>query len=763
MVGWDAKSVLLSHTESLWSRQAKISRSIRGLIAAFRRKSMARVVRVLIQLFSFSLVPLLTGGATLPVLEIKSDGARPDRLVFPKGEISFHGQRGGFEVVDFKAHRATSLREGVVERRPDGSQFFRAQAEDLLLEASFIPKADGSVRVNGLLRNATGKDRAIILRYVLPMTSDSALFDCDLGESQQVGRATEPRVGTIFPIATMTQTNLCLALAIPPTFPCCFGMTGAQQGLGVEFYLGLVVETKRFPNQARFEFLIFAAEAGWPFRSALARYYELFPEYYMPRGEGGGLWNKHEPGNIDVALPLYRFQVLMPRELPPSEIQRRKDLGLLSFYYLLVGNRKVKGLSAPPTNYGTAMKAFEDYGHREVRKSPDQTRPEMKATADLIARSACKSADGRYVLHKVAKGDTGAEGDKEGEDAPGPKAAPARKNSRRAAKGESNELTFIVNPNPDLFADQGQETVGGLTMAFCKKQLETAPLDGFEFDSLGGRWPAHLNFRRDHFPYARYPLTFDEQGWVALHNCISHYECIETLRTLTRERGQYLFGNGIYTYARKSGADNYEHYNSRENGRFFLAALLDVLGRENSALFERKSLEQMRAMAGRKLFTMVMYKWDDPQLVHAQMNRNLVYGVFGTPSDKQTGYVNSPAFARDREVLEWSVKNCRLLQTAGWEPATHAHVNSPDVGCERYGNGDTVYFALNNFANEPHDCELTIDLTALAMPTRRAGSVRMREIARKSTIATEIEGGKCHVRLWLRPDEAQIVEVQRVP
>ena len=105
-----------------------------------------------------------------------------------------------------------------------------------------------------------------------------------------------------------------------------------------------------------------------------------------------------------------------------------------------------------------------------------------------------------------------------------------------------------------------------------------------------------------------------------------------------------------------------------------------MLGRENSALFERTSLEQMRAMAGSKLFTMVMYKWDDPQLLRAQMNRNLVYGVFGAPSDKRTGYVNSPAFARDRELIEWSVKNCRLLQSAGWQPVTHARVNIARCG-----------------------------------------------------------------------------------
>ena len=657
------------------------------------------------------------------------------------------------------AHKMLHLHDGALDRHPDGSQNFQAQASDLSLQASFTPQADGTVRVSGLLTKVTGRDRAILLRYTLPMKTEGAVFGCNLDEAQHVGPDTRALVGTIFPVAAMTQGGGCAALAIPPTCPCCFGMTGTEAGLAVEFYLGLAADTKRFPNQARFEFLIYSAQADWPFRSALARYYELAPEFYTPRVRGGGFWNKHEPGNIDAALPFYRFQVLSSRELSAAEMQRRGGFGLLSFYYLLVGNRRIKDLPETPKNYEAAMKVFQDLARHGGQPPKDEKRPETLASTELIARCACQSADGRYILHKMAKGDTGSEGDKDSESA---KATKVKKTAKvkRKHDAESKELTFIMNPNPDLFADRGSDTVGGLTIRACQELLAAGPGDGFEFDSLGGRWPAHLNFRRDHFPYARYPLTFDDQGRVAIHNYISHYECIETLRALTRAQNKFLFGNGIYTYERTPGADNYEHHNSQQNGRFFLAALLDVLGRENSGLFERTSLEQMRAMAGSKLFTMVMYQWDDPEFLRVQMNRNLVYAIFGMPSDKHNGYVISPAFARDRQLIEWFVKNCRRLQEAGWQPVTHARASLPDVACERYGSSETVYFTAMNFASEARDCDLVIDLNALAGTLHQGGIPRLQEIARDATISTAINGGECRVRLRLPPNETQIIQVQ---
>ena len=708
---------------------------------------------------SLQLMICLVAQTAMPTFEIAQQDGRLVKLTIALQAMPLQEHGGGFHVFDFHTKKTLDLNNSQIARRADGGRTFRAETDGLTLQADYTPQADGSVRVRGLLGSSTGQDRAIILRYVVPLHAPDSLFDYDPGDSQRIGTGKQA-IGTIFPVAAMTAGKACAAIAIPPSFPCCFGMSGTPEGLGVEFYLGIVPETRHFPNQARFEFLIYGAQAAWPFRSALARYYELFSDYYAPRIKGGGFWNKHEPGNIDAALPTYRFQVV-----DRAELKRDKRPSLLSFYYLLVGQRSIRDLPELPTTYAAAMKVYEQFTRQWSQKAGEPGEASALATPELIEHCACKDADGHYVLHKIKKGGSTAEGDT------GIVAGKAEEHAKRAkrdtaerggAGAKNNSLTFLVNPNPDLFAERGWSTVGGLTIHAALALLNSEPVDGFEFDSLGGRWPATLNFRRDHFAYARYPLCFDERGRVALHNCISHYECIETLRALTRQRGKLLFGNGIYTYARQPGSDKYEHYNSQQNGRFFPAALLDVLGRENSELFGRQDLERMRAMAGRKLYTMVMYQWKDVKLVRDQMNRNLAYAVFGTPSDKDKGYVVSEAYARDRELIRWFLSNCRLLHDAGWEPVTEARVNSADVGCERYGSGGTVYFALVNFAEATRDCQLTINLDSLGMLPRQGGRVELREIARNAKITEKAEGAQRHVGLRLTPNEAQIIEVRRV-
>jgi hypothetical protein len=314
----------------------------------------------------------------MPTLEIAHDRGRPVKLMIASHEIPLRNTGGGFDLFDFRAKKTLSLRNGLIERRADGGQIFRAETDDLTLRADFTPRADGSVRVRGLLGNSTGQDRAIILRYVVPFDAQDALFGYDPGEPQRIA-PDKQAIGTIFPVAAIAAGKACAAIAIPPSFPCCFGMSGTPEGLGVEFYLGIVPETKQFPNQAYFEFLIYGAQAAWPFRSALARYYELFPDYYSPRIKGGGFWNKHEPGNIDAALPTYRFQVV-----GRAELKRDKRPTLLSFYYFLVGQRSIRDLPELPKNYAAAMKVFEQFVRQYSKKESDPGEANALATPDLV-------------------------------------------------------------------------------------------------------------------------------------------------------------------------------------------------------------------------------------------------------------------------------------------------------------------------------------------------------------------------------------------
>lgn len=679
-------------------------------------------------------------------LEIDAKTARPTELSFDGRKILLTGSQAGFIVHDFNARRDVAL-----EGRHENFRF-TAQGDDLSLRATFTPD-EGAIRVEGEIESARSQDRAIILRYGLPLQTQGAVFEDELSRSTRVEADTRV-VGTVFPVAAMTGQGWGVAMAIPPTFPCCFGMTGSKDGLGVEFYLGLSPATPR----AAFRFLIYAAEPGWGFRSALARYHERHREFYDPRFKGGGFWNWQEKGDIERALPLYRIQGITRTQTFLDEIKRNQRFGILTFDYTIVGQRELTRLPELPPDYDGAMKVVDAFA-KEWREKPEG---ELRRRyghwrdhdlPDLIERCGCKGADGRF-----------------------------RMMVRSSAWGKDS-ITFTMNPNPILFADKGLDTVGSTTLRTVQQWFERDPIDGIMVDSLGAQWPATLNHRRDHFAYARYPLTFDKEGRVALHNRVSHYEFVEALWRLARDKGKFLFANGVYRYRRASMP---EHFNGVENGRFFLAALLDAAGREQTALLDRATLEFARAAMGRKLYAALLYKWQDPNVVRRQMNRALPFAVFAGPNRCFTddiSYLKSPdGYERDRELLEWFIKHCRALHDAGWQPVTHARVGQPSevrgqksgvspvtrarldvpgVVCERYGAGNVIYFALVNLDSEPRPCEVAMDLAALGMSPREGEMCHVAEIARGARFTEVTEDETCRVRLTLEPDQAHILKLSR--
>lgn len=667
-------------------------------------------------------------------LRIDPSTARLVELAFGTCRVPLVGAEGGFVVRDFGAQHSVALDGSVVEG-DSGTLCFTASSDDLSLWAKFTP-ADGFVRVAGEIRSDRPAERAIELGYLLPLQTEGAVFEDELSHSTPLGPGRRA-LGTVYPLAAMTGGDWGVALAIPPTFPCCFALVGSTDGLGVEFYLGLSPQVRKFPRRAEFHFVIYAAKPGWGFRSSLARYYQLYTSFYAPRFSGGGFWNWQEKGDIDHALPLYRVQGITRTRTFYEEIQRNRRFGVLSFDYVMVGQRELKHLPELPAGYENAMKVFAEFA-RTWRAHPDGTSRRQyphwrdRDLPELIQRCACKQADGRYRIQV------------------------------RRSVWAGNSITFTMNPNPALFADKSWDVVGSTTLRQVDSWFEQDPIDGIMVDSLGAQWPGALNYRRDHFVYAQYPLTFDKAGRVALHNRISHYEFVEELRRLAQAKDKYVFANGIYRYRRPSMT---EHFNGVHNGRFFLAALLDAAGREQTRLFTRQELEFFRTCMGRKLYAALLYKWQDREIVERQLNRALPYAVFAGPNRcfiDGVSYLSSPdGFHRDEELLQWFIKNCRMLFDAGWQPVTHATVNCPDIACERYGAGDVLYFALVNFGKQRRTCRLTIDFEALGMSRQDGQMPRLAELVSGASLSQVPEGNLSKLTLELEPDKARILKLSR--
>ncbi len=511
------------------------------------------------------------------------------------------------------------------------------------------------------------------------------------------------------------------------------------------------------PEYARV-FMIYAVDPAWGFRSALSRYYRFFPDYYAPRLKSDGLMMFQMEDRVPPNVEQYGIDEVEPQWGPAklaAAIDRDDQHGIATFPYMIVGQREIKYLPALPADYDAAVSVYDAWtvagpvGHALTKESAaSQGDIHLKAEVDT---SACRNVDGRYAL-VIRKTEWG-----------------------------GNSVTFKINPNPELFADQGRQSTGAYALALQEKWMNDFPgYDGVFVDSLGANWPAVLNYRADHFAYARYPLTVDASGRVALQNTISHYEYLETLRARMRARNRFILGNGVYAYAsRRAPAARTErqtvdpqfteytaanaapeHYRpGAKLGRFFCAALLDAASSEAGVHATVERCEDVRVHLGPKLYAFLNYRWEDAGRVEDFINLSLCFGLFASNTKNFfTGvrYEDHPdGYLRDKKLLDWYVPLARTLSRAGWEPVSYATALIRVV-VEREIDGLAGAEPLaRNSRSARKPCTLTLDLVALGFSD---GGVAVTEIGRRTAVTLR-DGGV--VSLDLEPKKAYVIQVSR--
>lgn len=663
----------------------------------------------------------------------------------------------GFHVYDATLKRSVGLTPESMATSAAKIRFHSSAAGDVRLAADFEQRP-ADIIVRGEIENLQRDERGFIVDFRIPRLSAAAWFSNALDEQVRMAGSAEAE-GSVYPIAAMCAPEGGVALAIPPAEPRIFGLVADQRGMAIRFYLGTSPRTRRFPNRASFVFIIYLIPPDGGFRAALARYYDFFPEYYAPRLPGHGLMMFQMADRVPPNVDQYGFDEVEPqwnRRVLLSAIARDDRHGIATFPYMIVGQREIKFLPVLPSNYEAAMRVYDGWevaahaGHALTKES-------AAAQGDIhlkqeVETSACRMSDGRLAL------------------------------VLRKTEWGGNSVSFKMNPNPDLFADAGRKSVGALALEVQERWLDEYPgYDGAFVDSLGANWPALLNYRADHFTYARYPLTFDPQGRVALQNVISHYEYLETLRTRMRARGRLILANGVYAYASrkapKPGTERQQldaqlaeytsaitapehHRPGAKLGRFFCAALLDVASSEAGVHATLDRCQDVRVHLGRKQYALLNYRWDDGGRVADFINVSLCFGLFASNTTNFfTGvrYEDHPnGYLRDKPLLDWYVPLVRTLSRAGWEPVRHATISDGAVAGERFGSGEMVYYTLYNNSTVRRNCTLAIDLAALGYDE---ANVRYAEIARRSELGAPRNGT---IALSLEPKKTYVIQLSRI-
>lgn len=573
----------------------------------------------------------------------------------------------------------------------------RAELPEQGLRVETVWRSVGpAIEVVGTVADTRGEDRAVTVYVAIPLgAGDWTWWDSVSAPRDGVNAATElaylegglqyGHQGTHskYPFGTVSCPEVgALSLAVRMDEPVVHRIFWHPRLrlLVCALDLGLVPESNHRGeslSQAPFRVLLYRSDPRWGFRSALQRYYDLFPEFFTKRvpSEGGWyVWGSvaDTPGAVEAGFGCHWG----PNGL--DAVRWDREHGLLSFLYIEPelyqqthgdaetaptveqGHERLAGLAAgdPET-----VEAFCRLGYSHSYVPGGWRRHHSHAEAvQVVARAALVS--GLF--------------DSFGERVCSVGQMPWMSESKWG-------VLYPCNLDPDIPEGKGWFAREVYLLPELAAAAEAgAAYDGVGLDSFGGFGIyARADFRRENYRYADTPLSFSATDYRPVR--VASFGSVEWLRELAA----LLHGQGKYLMTNCS-------WNITPGWLCFAAPYLDVLGAEAPAFADP---DFARAIAYRKTLTDLPY---DPR-PETEMARNLVHAIF-------------PGHGNDLDLMKRYAPAFRALAAAGWEPVTLATAKPQTVRLERYGR-DLLVVAPTG--GEPMDAEITLD-SALGCRAGRA-------------------------------------------
>lgn len=622
----------------------------------------------------------------------------------------------------------------------------------VLLEAE-ITVREHYIRIDGHIENRwKDRDRAVTLKLGIGLAEKDLTWSNGLLQQEPIENYSDFR-GDRIPIAAVTGPGGGLTVAIPHDSPALFSVQYGYEQLAVHWKFGLTQQTVKFPNRAHFAMVIYSHDSAWGFRDALRQYHAMTPDAYDRSTPRAGLWSFmtgtpfekyphdfafHEAGGGELETVIPREMNPRNRDLmmPPDQrtgvsgdhpigwlkansarefgiwngLETTQKLGIYFFPYMIVGQRQIYMLPGkmPPEEYGYQMEMLDAWDVRDILKfqSPGPSAsfnsvPELK---QIIRTSTLHHPDGRYVI--------------------------------QPRRYYGSTLTFVQNPDPDLFYDRNVMTMGKYSLDYMEMfERELPEIGGVYLDSFG-KWLDYNNYRSEHFRYTDIPLSYDEEGRVVLPNKFPHYEYAVEAAQRLHAGGRYLMANGIHST------------------RFFIAAQVDVAGSEPGSLGWGKYVYYRTAM-GQKPFAALERHYREDEYIEQSLKRATVFNIFY--SFDPSYYVMKHLTYKTELLHSKYVHVWQKLYNAGWEPVTLARTDTEGIMLERYGSADSDrFFVIYN------DAESTKSFTILFEQHAELGSVtQLKDIMDTDFLQTVRDTGNQYtVTLTLERDQLRVLKIR---
>ncbi|HOW29941.1 MAG TPA: hypothetical protein PLP88_00100 [Bacteroidales bacterium] len=487
----------------------------------------------------------------------------------------------------------------------------------------------------------------------------------DGGYGDRVGRGTM----SFYPLCATGVDGKGKALGVDPALPVVYRL-GAETAKGIfaEFDVATSPEAEKFPNRAFFRLCSFDFDNNWGMRSALEHYYAIYPEAFKKRVPVEGIW-----------LPF----------TPMRSIKNWEELGF-AFHETAWNSRDVKEgqqMSNILSDKGSGVLSFQYTEPWDIQLPIWR----KNIAYDTLISDAMIPAEHRDYLASSATEDKN-----------------GKKQARRLETPWFDSgwaVSITTNCDPD---------VPGFNRYQYVLQDEITPavklnVDGIYFDSMEWNWHHDLNYRKDHFKYTDYPLTFSaDVAKPAIWNFVSEFEMMKKVSGEMHRQGKLAMGNG-------------------HGWNPFAASNLDLFGAELSWYYSgdhnTKALDFKRAISFQKPIVFLLNEGlNDPAFTEAPykgyeiyFEKLLAYGFF--PSFFSVDASNDPYWQDEKKIengrpfFKKYIPVIRRIAAAGWQPVTYASCSDKELRVERFGNSDNLYFTVRNNGktNKKSTVEIQLD------------------------------------------------------
>ena len=427
-------------------------------------------------------------------------------------------------------------------------------------------------------------------------------------------------------------------------------------------------------KEIKFRFAVYEFVNNWGLRSALARYYEIFPDFAERRvakhGMGLAFANAsgiQGVGDFHIAFRSTFYEPVWdaakgvtewPRQpIIAKEIAKNRAAGILTFRYHEPGTWWMSIKPGSPRTYEAAFAQLKDAAARGNTK------------AQAILQAPMMTADGKFMI-----------------------------SFSKQTWNDGCVWSFSTLPKQNAPARYDSYfLVGDAKVATYQNQIGEN-LAGEEYDSMGGYMRDVLDFNRASMAAATYPLVYD---------FVTHQAALSLLLM----QAEYARVSSDKVHAAK-------HLTFANNVRSaFLARSFDVLVSETDwkrgGTWKPQTKEELifyRVLAKGKPHSPHLnpdLKNFSAKEVEKFFKRMIAFGYLPSIFNiRGKNYFRTPdAYNRDRATFKRYLPLAIKLSEAGWDPEPLARSNFRDILVERFGKYLTVF----NDGRAVRDVVLTID------------------------------------------------------